>query len=164
MGVSGSGKSSVGVALAQREGAVYIDGDTLHPPANLKKMSAGIPLADDDRHPWLVKVAETLREADGPTLIGCSALKRRYRDLIRKVAGETLFFIHLTGPREVVAGYMAARKGHFMPPSLLDSQYAALEPLEPDELGFAVDVAQPLGAVVAEAQRKLDQSGWKSAR
>jgi carbohydrate kinase (thermoresistant glucokinase family) len=164
MGVSGSGKSSVGAALARLEGAIYIDGDTLHPPTNLQKMSAGIPLDDDDRHPWLVKVAETLRAANGPTLIGCSALKRRYRDLIREGAGSNLFFIHLTGPREVIAGYMLARTGHFMPPSLLDSQYAALEPLDEDELGFAVDVAQPLGAVVAEAQRKLDQSRWKSAR
>lgn len=164
MGVSGSGKSSVGSALAELEGAIYIDGDTLHPPANLQKMSAGIPLGDDDRGPWLIKVAETLCAATGPTLIGCSALKRRYRDLIRNGTGGDLLFIHLTAPREVIAGYMLARRGHFMPSSLLDSQYAALEPLERDELGFAVDVAQPLGAVVAEAQRKLDQSCWKSAR
>ncbi len=160
MGVAGSGKSSVGAALAQRAGATYVDGDTLHSPDNLRKMSAGIPLGDDDRNPWLVKVAETLRAATGPTLVGCSALKRRYRDLIRERVGGDVLFIHLTGPRDVIAGYMRARTGHFMPPSLLDSQYAALEPLQQDELGFAVSVAQPLDAVVAEAKRKLDQGIW----
>jgi carbohydrate kinase (thermoresistant glucokinase family) len=130
-------------------------------------MSAGIPLGDADRNPWLIKVAETLRAATGPTLVGCSALKRFYRDLIREGAGSEVLFIHLTGPRDVIAGYMRARTGHFMPSSLLDSQYAALEPLQPDEIGFAVSVAQPFDAVVAEAKRKLEagtwgQSAWRS--
>jgi len=163
MGVAGSGKSSVGIALAQLEGATYIDGDTLHPAANLQKMSAGIPLSDDDRQPWLIRIAEILHVATRPTLIGCSALKRRYRDLIRAGAGGEVLFIHLTGPRDVIAGYMQARTGHFMPPSLLDSQYATLEPLQRDEKGFDVSVAQPLDAVVAEAKSKLDQSNWRSA-
>jgi gluconokinase len=163
MGVAGSGKSSVGAALARLSDATYIDGDHLHPPANLQKMSAGIPLSDDDRKPWLMRVAEILHAARGPTLVGCSALKRRYRDLIREGAGGDVLFIHLTGPREVVAGHMLARQGHFMPPSLLESQYAALEPLQQDEVGFDVSFEQPLEAVVAEAKRKLDQSTWRTA-
>jgi gluconokinase len=160
MGVTGCGKSSVGTALAPLFGATYIDGDALHPPANLAKMSAGIPLDDADREPWLVKVGQALRAADGPTLIGCSALKRRYRDLLRAVAGEDVVFLHLTGEREVIAAHLAARKGHFMPPSLLDSQVAALEPLQADETGFAVDVGQPFEKVVAEAMRKLNAAAW----
>jgi gluconokinase len=158
MGVAGCGKSSVGSALARLAGAAYVDGDSLHPSANLRKMSAGIPLSDDDRHPWLMRVAEILQAAKDPTLVGCSALKRQYRDLIRSVAGHDVLFIHLTGPRDVIAGYMLAREGHFMPPSLLDSQYAALEPLQLDEQGFAVSVAQPMDAVVAEAKRELDKT------
>ena len=160
MGVAGCGKSSVGAALARLSGATYIEGDALHPSTNLQKMSAGIPLGDDDRQPWLVKVAEALRAASGPTLVGCSALRRRYRDLIRSLAGSEVVFIHLTGSREVIARYMQARKGHFMPASLLDSQYAALEPLQQDEKGFVVSVEQPLESVVAEAKRKLEQTVW----
>ena len=160
MGVAGCGKSSVGAAVARLSAASYVEGDALHPPANLQKMSAGIALDDDDRQPWLVKVAEVLRAAQGPTLVGCSALKRRYRDLIRSIAGAEVLFVHLTGSREVIAGYMRARTGHFMPPSLLDSQYAALEPLHDDEIGFAVSVEQPLEAVVADVKDKLDAGVW----
>ena len=160
MGVAGSGKSSVGVALARLAGASYVEGDALHPPANIRKMSAGIPLDDEDRKPWLIKVAEILRETRTPTLVGCSALKRRYRDLIRSTVGGEVLFIHLSAPHEIVAGYLRAREGHFMPASLLDSQYAVLEPLQQDEAGFAVSVAQPLDDVVAEAKRKLDRSVW----
>jgi gluconokinase len=164
MGVTGCGKSSVGAALARLAHAVYIDGDELHPASNLAKMSAGVPLSDADREPWLVKVGRALHAADGSIIVGCSALKRRYRDLIRTVAGGDVLFLHLTGPREIIAGYVAARQGHFMPPSLLGSQYAALEPLQHDELGFAVDVAQPLHAVVAEAMCKLlGTAGWPRA-
>jgi carbohydrate kinase (thermoresistant glucokinase family) len=155
MGVAGSGKSSVGVALAARMAATYIDGDDLHSAANREKMSAGIPLTDNDRTPWLVRVAEALRAAAGPTLIGCSALKRQYRDLIRRVVGDTVIFLHLAGARDVIAAHMAERRGHFMPLGLLDSQFAALEPLQPDEVGFAVDIAQPFDGVVAEAARIL---------
>lgn len=161
MGVTGCGKSSVGTALAPLIGAVYIDGDDLHPAANIAKMSAGIPLDDDDRAPWLAQVAETLRTTPGPVLVGCSALKRRYRDLIRDAAGRDVLFLHLVGRREVIAKQVAKRKGHFMPPSLLDSQFAALEPLQPDETGFTVDIEQPFEAVVVEAMQRLQgESGW----
>jgi len=155
MGVTGTGKSSVGRALAPRMGAIYIDGDDLHPRANLAKMAAGTPLNDEDRAPWLVRVAEALRAAPGPAVCGCSALKRRYRDLIRSVAGDAVLFLHLTGPRDVIAAYMAERRGHFMPLSLLESQFAALEPLQPGETGFVVDIAQPFETVVAEVERAL---------
>lgn len=161
MGVAGCGKSSVGTALAGRVSAVYIDGDDLHPAANLAKMSAGVPLDDADRELWLIHVAEALRDAEGPVLVGCSALKRRYRDLIRDAAGSDVLFLHLAGRREVIAKQMARRKGHFMPPSLLDSQFAVLEPLQPDETGFTVDIEKPFEAVVVEAMQRLrGEGGW----
>lgn len=150
MGVSGCGKSSVGEALSRTIGAPYIDGDDLHPAANIAKMSAGIPLDDEDRQPWLQKVGETLANHPGPVLIGCSALKRRYRDLIRTAAGEAVTFIHLSGSKDLIAGRMSRRSGHFMPGSLLDSQFAALEPPDPGEKTVTVSIDQPLQAIVAE--------------
>ena len=150
MGVSGCGKSSVGRALSVKAGLTYIDGDDLHPPANIRKMSAGIPLDDTDRAPWLVAVGQALAEQDGPAAMGCSALKRSYRDIIRAEAGR-VHFLHLSAPKAVLAERVAARKDHFMPPALLDSQYAALEPLEPDETGLVLDIAQPLERVVQDA-------------
>lgn len=159
MGVAGSGKSSVGIALAPRVGAVYMDGDDLHPPSNIQKMSAGVPLDDDDRAPWLLRVGETLHAARGPIIIGCSALKRAYRDLIRSTAGGPVVFLHLAGSRELIASRMAARKGHFMPTSLLDSQFANLQPLSDDETGIVVDIAQPLEAIVDEAATRLNECG-----
>ena len=162
MGVAGSGKSSVGIALAARVGAVYIDGDDLHPKANVDKMSAGTPLTDEDRAPWLVRVGETLHAARGPVLIGCSALKRRYRDIIRERAGGPVVFVHLTGTRSVIESRMSKRDGHFMPTSLIDSQFAALEPLGSDETGFAVDIDRTLDAVVAEAAGGLSKNrDWR---
>jgi carbohydrate kinase (thermoresistant glucokinase family) len=150
MGVSGCGKTSVGKALARATGLRFIDGDDLHPPANIAKMSAGVPLDDADRAPWLAAVGRALGREAGHVAIGCSALKRRYRDIIRGEAGE-VHFLHLAAPKAVLAERVAARKGHFMPPALLDSQYAALEPLEADETGTVLDIAQPLEAVVADA-------------
>ena len=132
MGVSGSGKSSVGTALARRIGAAFRDGDDLQPPANVEKMRAGIALADADRWPWLDRVGQVLA-TDAPVVIACSALKRAYRDRIRAGAGGPVRFIHLAGSRDMIAARMAARKGHYMPVSLLDSQFAALEPPGPDE-------------------------------
>lgn len=155
MGVAGSGKSSVGMALGRRVGAIYVDGDDLHPRANIEKMAAGTPLDDNDRAPWLVRVGETLATAGGPMLIGCSALKRAYRDMIREAAGGPVVFLHLTGTREVIRERMDHREGHFMPPSLLDSQFAALEPLDADEDGFAVDIDQPLLQLVGTCARLL---------
>ncbi len=155
MGVAGCGKSSVGRALADRLDAAYVDGDDLHPTSNIEKMSAGMPLDDVDRAPWLVRVGETLAAADRPILIGCSALKRHYRDKIRHAAAGPLVFVHLAGTREVIRGRMARREGHFMPQSLLNSQFEALEPLAPDELGFLVDIDQALEQLVGEAARQL---------
>ena len=151
MGVSGCGKSSVGEALGRAMGVPYIDGDDLHPEANVAKMRAGQPLTDADRWPWLDLVAETLR-ARAPVILGCSALKRRYRDRIR-LAGRVTF-LHLTGSRELIQSRMTARQGHYMPPSLLESQFAALEPPGPEE-AIAIDIDQPLAMIVAEALKRL---------
>lgn len=164
MGVSGCGKSLVGAALAARLSAAWRDGDDLHPAANIAKMGRGEPLTDADRAPWLARVGETLRDADGPALIGCSALKRGYRDAIRAAAGGGVAFVHLTGSRDLVAARMGARTGHFMPLSLLDSQFAALEPLAPDEIGVSVDIAAEPDAVIAAALKGLREGcGWTGA-
>lgn len=133
MGVSGSGKSTVGELLAERLGLPFTDADALHPMTNVDKMAAGQPLTDDDRWPWLAVVGQTLAQgAHSGLVVACSALKRSYRDAIRREAPETTF-VHLTGPRELLAERMGKRENHFMPASLLDSQLAALEPLEPGE-------------------------------
>ena len=130
MGVSGCGKTTLGAALAARLGAGFVDADDLHPPANRAKMARGEALTDGDRAPWLDLVAGVLRNR-APVVVACSALRRAYRDRLRE-AGEVRF-LHLAAPREVIAARLAARQGHFMPASLLDSQYATLEPPGPDE-------------------------------
>ncbi|MGY5777282.1 gluconokinase [Rhizobium sp. LEGMi135b] len=158
MGVSGCGKSSVGSALAARLGGFYADGDDLHPAANVVKMSAGIPLTDADRWPWLDKIGQCLALADDTALIGCSALKRIYRDRIREVVGVPVSFIHLAGSRETILRRLRARHDHFMPPALLDSQFAALEPPGADEQAITVDIGQPLDAVVAAIIIALEET------
>lgn len=149
MGVSGCGKSAVGAGFAAAIGGTYVDGDDLHAPANVARMAAGIALNDKDRAPWLLRVAQVLRDTDPPVVVGCSALKRRYRDSIRAEAGVPVRFLHLAGSRAVIADRMARRGGHFMPAALLDSQFAALEPPDPDEDAVTVDIDQPLQAVIA---------------
>lgn len=150
MGVSGSGKSTVGAALARRLGVPFGDADDLHPPANLAKMSAGIPLDDTDRGPWLAAVGAWLEErSEQGGVISCSALKVAHRDRLRAHAPQAVF-VHLHGSREVIARRQADRPGHFMPTSLLDSQFDALEPLGSDEAGFVIDVAQGVDAIVQE--------------
>jgi gluconokinase len=146
MGVSGCGKSSVGAGLGEQLGIPYRDGDDLHPPANVDKMRAGVPLTDADRWPWLDRVAEVLRD-DAPVIVGCSALRRVYRDRIRVGAGGPVTFVHLAGDRAVIAERMAARTGHYMPTTLLDSQFATLEPPGVDE-AMTVDIDQPLPAIL----------------
>ncbi len=153
MGVSGCGKSSVGEGLAARHAIPYRDGDDLHPPANVEKMRVGIPLTDEDRWPWLDRVAGVLA-SEAPVIVGCSALRLAYRDRLRLGAGGPVRFIHLTGSRELIAGRMAARTGHYMPPSLLDSQFAALEVPGPDE-ALVIDIDQPLDAIVTTAAQGL---------
>lgn len=143
MGVSGSGKSTVGRELAAVLDVPYAEGDEFHPAANVAKMAAGIPLDDADRAPWLDAVAGWMAEHTvGGGVITCSALKRVYRDRLR-AAAPAAFFLHLAAPRDELAHRMTERSGHFMPASLLDSQLAALEPLGPDEHGTVVDATQP---------------------
>jgi gluconokinase len=155
MGVSGCGKSAIGSAFADAVGATFIDGDDLHPAANVAKMASGQPLTDADRAVWLARVAETLRVHDGPVVLACSALKRKYRDAIRSGVQTGVMFLHLAGTRDVIAARMAARRDHFMPPALLDSQFAALEPPGPDETAVTVDIDQAPAAVVAELVGKI---------
>ncbi|WP_186391311.1 MULTISPECIES: gluconokinase [unclassified Pannonibacter] len=147
MGVAGCGKSSVGEAISARTGIAYRDGDDLHPAENVEKMRAGIPLTDEDRWPWLDEVGRELADK-APLIIGCSALKRVYRDRIRALAGGPVTFVHLAGSRDLIAGRMAQRTGHYMPLSLLDSQFAALELPQPDEGALTADISQPLDALV----------------
>lgn len=153
MGVSGCGKSSVGAGLSQRLGIPYRDGDDLHPAANVEKMRAGHPLNDDDRWPWLDRVAAVLA-ADAPVIIGCSALRRAYRDRLRAGAGGPVHFVHLAGSRELLAKRMSARTGHYMPLSLLDTQLAALEPPSPDE-ALTIDIDQTLDAIITTAAKGI---------
>ena len=154
MGVSGCGKSSIGAAFAAAIGAEFMDGDDLHSDSNRVKMASGQPLNDDDRAPWLVCVGRALRVATGPVVIGCSALKRSFRDVIRSQLEQPVMFLHLTGSRQVLTARLAARTGHFMPAALLDSQLAALEPPNLDEAAIAVDINQTPQAILAELLRK----------
>lgn len=147
MGVSGSGKSTVGAAIAQRLRVPFADADDLHPEANIAKMSRGEPLDDHDRYPWLETVGGWLAEHAEGGVMSCSALKRKYRDQLRHHA-PGVEFVLLTGSREVIERRQAARPGHFMPASLLSSQLATLEPLEPDEGGVVLDVAQGVDEIV----------------
>ncbi len=148
MGVSGSGKSTVGAVLARRLQVPFADADDLHPRANIEKMAAGHPLDDDDRRAWIDGVGEWLAGHRDGGVISCSALKRRYRDQLRAHC-PTVGFLHLSGSPEVIGARQAARKGHFMPSDLLYSQFDALEPLEPDERGVVVDVDQDIDDIVA---------------
>jgi gluconokinase len=148
MGVSGSGKSTVGAALAGRMGVPFEDADDLHPSANIAKMARGEPLDDNDRWPWLELIGMWLvNHADGG-VIACSALKRKYRDQMRQHS-DNVEFLLLEGSREVIERRQAGRPGHFMPASLMSSQFATLEPLGPDEAGVVIDVDQAVDEVVA---------------
>lgn len=152
MGVSGSGKSTVGGLLAERLGVPYAEADDFHPAANIAKMSAGRPLDDADRAPWLDAIAAWIAgRGDRGGVVSCSALRRRYRDRLR-AASPWVFFLHLDGPPELIAARLTARMQHFMPSGLLDSQFEALEPLEPDEAGAVVGIE---GAPQQTADRAL---------
>jgi gluconokinase len=153
MGVSGSGKSTVGAALAHRLGVPFADADSFHPAANIAKMSAGTPLDDDDRYPWLAAVGQWLAD-HGSGVMSCSALKRRYRDQLRSHR-PTIEFLHLTGSPELINRRQAERTGHFMPSSLVNSQFNALEPLDSDERGLAIDVGQSIDTIVETFVRYL---------
>ncbi len=155
MGVSGSGKSTVGAALAQRLRVPFGDADDMHPAANVAKMSAGHPLDDADRLPWLVGIGEWLADRPQGAVVACSALKRSYRDLLRQHA-PGVGFVHLDGVHDTIARRQASRPGHFMPASLLGSQFATLEPLAPDEDGVVVDVDQSIDQIVEQAVTLLE--------
>ncbi|HEX2582204.1 MAG TPA: gluconokinase [Dongiaceae bacterium] len=142
MGVSGCGKSTIATLLAQRLGWQFQEGDHLHPAENIAKMRSGVPLKDSDRLPWLALIGEKIdrwRAAGQPGIITCSALKRRYRDLLRAGRPEVTF-LYLRGSKPTIAARMAARPGHFFPASLLDSQFAALEEPQSDEPALAIDI------------------------
>jgi len=151
MGVSGSGKTVIGSALARSLGVAFVEGDDFHPEENVKRMASGIALTDEDRAPWLGSIAARLRAAkDAGTglVMSCSALKRSYRDYLRAEAGE-LHFIFLKGPRALIAERLAGRTRHFMPQSLLDSQFAALEAPQADEGVWECDVRESPPDLVA---------------
>ena len=157
MGVSGSGKSSVLPSLAARLGAVALEGDSLHPAANVAKMASGRPLTDEDREPWLRSIAAWIgqRERAGETaVVACSALRWRYRDILRD-GHPSVVFVHLAVPGPELERRLAARSGHYMPASLLPSQLATLEPLGPDEPGFEVSSSGPAEAVADEVISQL---------
>jgi gluconokinase len=148
MGVSGCGKSTLGRALAQRLGWAFVEGDSLHPPANIARMAAGIALDDADRLPFLNNVAQQIATGPAQLVITCSALKRSYRELLR-AAGPQVMFVHPVLAREPLRERLQQRSDHFMPASLLDSQLAALEPPTADEPVIAIDAAEP-------TQRQVD--------
>ncbi|MFE1317565.1 gluconokinase [Kitasatospora phosalacinea] len=157
MGVSGVGKTTVARLLADRLDLPYAEADDFHPAANIAKMSAGTPLDDRDRLPWLRALGGWLGErsaAGSGGVVTCSALKRRYRDVLRAACPDA-FFLHLSGSHDLVGDRMAHRTGHFMPTSLLDSQYAALEPLQADEVGTVLDVGADPETLVARAVAAL---------
>ncbi|GHH49090.1 gluconokinase [Streptomyces candidus] len=155
MGVSGTGKSTIGALLADKVGVAFAEGDDFHPAANVSKMADGMPLDDADRWPWLDRVGEWCAwrgELGG--VVSCSALKRAYRNRLREAAPAVLF-LHLAGDRELIERRMAAREGHFMPVGLLDSQFAALEELGADEAGVTVSVNGTPEEIVGRAVEML---------
>ena len=157
MGVSGCGKTTVARALADQLGWAFQEGDALHPPANVAKMSAGTPLTDADRWPWLHAIATVIDDwrAQGKNgIVTCSALKRAYRDVLVGARADVRL-VHLAGDRAVIAGRLAARKGHFMPPGLLDSQFAALEPPGAEENPIVVDVGQTPERIVEDIKKAV---------
>ena len=153
MGVAGSGKTTIGQLLAEQLGVAYAEADSFHPPANVTKMASGQALDDDERYPWLAAVADWIRTrgcAQEGGVVSCSALKYRYRDLLRQTY-PAVWFLHLEVDRDLITRRVAGRSGHFMPVSLVDSQFQTLEPLRRDETGAAVDASAPPADIVRTA-------------
>ena len=159
MGVAGCGKSTIAAALAHELDVPFVEGDAFHPPDNVRKMSAGIPLTDQDRAPWLAALAEQLREARERRhglVMTCSALRRAYRDVLRSGAPDVQF-IFLDGPKPLIAERLASRTGHYMPPSLLDSQFDALERPQPDEGAWVCDISDSADDIVADLVARVSR-------
>jgi carbohydrate kinase (thermoresistant glucokinase family) len=157
MGVSGCGKTTIARLLAERLGWTYVDGDWLHPAANIEKMKRGDPLTDEDRAPWLAAIAarvEEIRREGGSSVVACSALKKRYRDVLRGDRGDVRF-VFLQGGRHTIARRLAKRDGHFMPPTLLDSQFSALEEPAADEKALVVAIDASPEAIVESVATSL---------
>jgi gluconokinase len=157
MGVSGAGKTTVALAMAERWGDAFLEADDLHSENNVEKMASGLPLDDDDRWPWLRAVGEKLRDAERAgrrTVTACSALKRDYRDLIREYV-PAAFFVELDGPVNLVSERVLSRHHEYMSASLLQSQYATLEPLDTDELGLRVDASLSVDEIVSVVEHAL---------
>lgn len=158
MGVTGCGKTTVGALLAGRLDAMFLDGDDYHPPQNVSKMASGTPLTDDDRWPWLDRLGTVIEQAVADrqrAVLACSALRRVYRDRISAACAEAPLFIHLTGGRDLIHGRMAARREHYMPVALLDSQIATLEPIEADENAIEISIDAPVDTVVRHVLEHL---------
>ena len=157
MGVAGSGKSTIAAGLAEKLGVDFIEGDGLHPQANINKMASGLPLTDDDRWPWLEAIGERIdaeRVAGMGVVVSCSALRQVYRECLRKKVNGRVQFILLDGPRDLISKRMLGRKGHFMPAALLDSQFATLEEPGPDETPIVVSVDADPDTIVATVLTK----------
>jgi gluconokinase len=161
MGVSGCGKSVIGKPFAKALGLDFVEGDDYHPPENVQRMSSGIPLTDEDRAGWLQALAKRIREANEAgtgVVVTCSSLKRAYRDVLRAGARPApLRFVYLRGSREVIAERIGARRGHFMPPALLDSQFDALEEPTPDEDAWVCDVSRPSEEIIADLVQRASE-------
>ncbi len=159
MGTSGSGKSTLGLRLSEATGFRFVEGDALHPPQNVAKMAAGTPLTDEDRWPWLERVADALNDASDGTgrIVSCSALKRAYRDRLRARVGDGLLFVFPEVSIEALRTRMRNRPGHYMPPSLLDSQVATLEVPTPDEGVLTLDGEADVATSVELILRRLSQ-------
>ncbi len=151
MGVTACGKSTIAALLAEHLGATLIEADELHSEANIEKMRRGEALSDDDRWPWLNRVANTMQACNTGVVVSCSALRRAYRDKLLNNTGAPIGFVHLNASHAVIASRMSNRENHFMPVGLLDSQLALLEPLEYDENGVVIDIDQTIADVVSEA-------------
>lgn len=166
MGVSGAGKTAVGECLARRLGWEFIEGDRLHPPANVAKMASGQPLDDADRAPWLAAIARAIdatRGRGGHAVLACSALKKRYRDIIIGDRADVRL-VYLKGSRARIAGRLKSRRGHFMPPSLLDSQFATLEPPAAGERPIVVAIAPPIADIVEQILAALQADPAQKGR
>jgi gluconokinase len=158
MGVAGSGKTTLASQLAERLGVPFVEGDSLHPAANVKKMASGVALSDEDRWPWLAAIGERMeveRAIGHGVVVACSALKRAYRDCLREHVHGKIHFVLLDGSRQLISDRMKKRKGHFMPPALLDSQFASLEKPTADEQAVILDISHQPAELVQEAARGI---------